>query len=775
MATDPPRCSDICAPTAAPRASVSVMDTRGHRSPEVQRHLRSYRRSARNRRHDMMEETLAEVHRLAPKLGARERRRLYKSMLASKSTFKVKPAIELIPTYDARMKAQNAKKRWEEADVFVCQKCALEETKDASQFPKIIPCGHRSLCMNCAPREKECPSCKGSIDHKLTTYLRPTREIARAHGKIMMDVKASRCKTHAANLGLLRRATLARVRDVRKQGAGQDNGIKTEAIPGDRTAKILAELGKRIGVSSTEGIKKLQHEFEQTVQLASSNDTFRAGSKKLAKLFSTLALNPHQEDIPSNSNATAMATTTPPTDDFALQEGDSRFQLPAPPLGVHAELLWGYDTSVPLDITPTNMLFKYLSNDPKIRMARFKARMIPEVKCLESTHRDAELAHRMYDNAMFTERCHQKRELLDMLNEDHALSRKRLLDMQLAKSGTPDHDFQNNLIQQDLLEEHFAAQKKEHAKTYPDGDWEMEQDRADLAKRSERMKHFALQMKVLEIYTDLICFNAMLESRHSSVERALNDSLKSCSTGVSFVVKTASKKAMTALSHLLARRCALYPEIGVAIDIEHSNLTDPDFMESVLSCPGLHALIIQNCTTIDAFLPASLTRLPTALTDLCLSRLGLRLNAQEENRLALLSALSSLKNLDLSHNNLEANTGTALADILYGGGLQQVELLDVSWNSLGATGCGAMLEALRKRQAQRGMTLNISYNCWRLGDINLKVPGSLIIADSRQPGNVYAVEMRYPIARARTPALRKKKPPKAKNKETKKKMKGRRR
>ena len=91
---------------------------------------------------------------------------------------------------------------------------------------------------------------------------------------MMVEIKSARRKTHAVGLGLLRRATLARILDVRKNRVACEIGMQANAPQVDRTAKILEKLGKGIGLTTADAIHELQLEFEQTVQLASSNDTF---------------------------------------------------------------------------------------------------------------------------------------------------------------------------------------------------------------------------------------------------------------------------------------------------------------------------------------------------------------------------------------------------------------------------------------------------------------------------------------------------------------------
>ena len=721
-----------------------------HRHPDVQKHLRSYRRYARNQREDLMKETLAEINnQIAPHMSPSERRRVYRSILASKKAFQKETPIELIPIYKERMRSLNAKRRWEELRVFVCKHCKVVETNNPKKFPKLIPCGHRSMCEECASKEKECPCCFVHIDHKLTRYLRCDKSTASQFIKIVEDIKKSDDQMHVRDLRLLRRATLARVRDMRKNGEGQ----VVASTPGDRTAKLLNTLGKHAGLSEDQ-MQTLENEFEATVRMASSKESFRDGSKKLVKLFHLLT-KPNQIDYEHEGvrSQDSHMLIEKKFDTFSLADSEMSFHTTSSHYEISAEVMWGYNIKTPIQDASIREL-PYVCSDPKIHMARFKARLVPIISKFENDFREAEMKRQEQERDYLRGMHNEKRELLEMLYEDRYATRSRLMLQGRKKMNNEEHEGLEK------VNEHFKELEKKCMSMYGES-WIKNKEKGNIVQREFRMNRFCKQMKLLEGINDILCFYDSLKHQQPFIQRILKEAMMNCKNHIKFELKVASSPDIDSLS-LLMKKCALFSRgISFGISIEYSDLQNSDVISSALSVPSLTSLKIKNCNLVngktyaDAFFPAPLKTYAPNLCSLDLSHLGLKL--KQPNRLEFVSNLKNLRELDLSHNKLESDVGVIIGRILMNG-VQLLKMLNVSWNFLGAKGCTAILDATRSVQKLRKdyMTIDISYNCWRLGELNLKVDGMCIIAESRQPGNIYDVKMRHPVARTKTPDMRRK-------------------
>ena len=131
-----------------------------------------------------------------------------------------------------------------------------------------------------------------------------------------------------------------------------------------------------------------------------------------------------------------------------------------------------------------------------------------------------------------------------------------------------------------------------------------------------------------------------------------------------------------------------------------------------------------------------------------------------------LVANGKLVHLDLSKNELTANAGRAIAQ-----GLESdvcfIEVINVSWNHLRREGVTLLLAAARKSNKSLS-SIDISYNGFRLEEVNMKMKDSNIIVvaeGTRAPGWGSYVH-RHPAPRPQTPPFKKLIVSKKKKKET---------
>ena len=754
------------------------------RHPTVQRLTRSYKRAARNERPDQMKSIHQQMSQdIAPQLTSRDRRKLWKQLLKSASKFQKRPEVVLLPTYDERKLAAAAKTNWAQGNVQICLCCSTWESDlkhcgtYGAGFLPLVPCGHKVLCQKCSEICTTCPACSKSIDHQLATFLRPQTPIVSELNEILSDIRLSR----SDNLGLVRRAALARVRDARHVKDNTNMVHRGKSIKGDRTSRILHDLGTAAvstGKLTALELKTLDSKWEKSIEKACQETTAMEGQMEMLKLFSKLSprINGSKENHNQDQNGEddeGEGERKGKDGSFTLERSDNTAWN-----ANYEGIIWHYDEHVNMkrgvskgmdegqdggnstttSNTSTESLPYVASKSGSSRMQRFKARMNPRIKLLETLQYEMEIQTRTKEHASETDVHIQKSETHRMLMEDELAHKSRYWNM--SKKQRENITTEMDL---DMIYTKFKELNKEYKKKYTKY-WFKEYQSNIIMLRGVRSAMFALKISEIQrMGASLICYQQACKDRNEGVLHDLERQLKERDELPGIDVTSLSEKHVLCIIDLLfccgrnkMRSLDLFSLSFSKIGIHTSTLLG----RSLTTICNLRTIAIQNCSSNDN----ACSHIINTIADQCkmLEELNMSHNRIKDtilfnSSLTKLVASETLRMLDLSHNRLGVLTGSAIA-----GGLQEetcrIEVINIAWNELKKDGTTAILTSLRsKTSAVR--VLNVGYNGFRRNEVDLKVSGTSIevLAEGIYNDGVVVTspyKSRYPAPRVKTPPLR---------------------
>ncbi len=736
------------------------------RSPVVKQLAGSYRRAARNVRPDQMRQIRSSINdTIASRMSARDRRRMYADLAAAKKKYHQKPKVELKMTYAERQAWLAAKTNWKQVDARRCQVCGVGED-DVGQdghFEPTVPCGHRCVCKSCYVVTPKCPSCQCTIDHALSSFLRPQEDQATEFIKIMSKMRRGR----SSDLSKLRRATLARIRDAREPPqiiqmsadntgrASADDGnadpihadpINADAtgaptpasapplssapspppscpkVPvhgvaraGDRTSQILHDLGAGAlssGAITSERAAGLEDELEETIRVASSADTAAEGQVRVLALFSKLS--PRQASLAelaaTRAAATGTATTTAAAAAVTTPRSADVFTLHCPDNSAwasptkHSNATWLYDATTPPDGWPADHL-PYANTSAQAEMARFRGRLRPRVAAAETAHRAAEARFRQAEEVTLREEVDRKRELEEMLEEDYFAAKDAFWRQSLAarEEGFDGHG------QEDVIDDNFARLRRALGKIFVDG-WQAQRRAQVRRARRKRSRMFALlQVEAERLSELLVLYRTACQARSEAPLRHLERTMSHAPTLQRLHVRQLSDAHVLCVADLLSA-CGEMALMGLTdVEVTLSKLTDAGARRlagTLAALPSLSRLAIVHCQVAPAFCNSTARMLAVVggcrnLMELTLTHGGMKDSAEAARGLETAMAGGVLRRVDLSHNALGAVTAQAIGNGASHPGCR-VETVDVAWNQIGAKGVAVMLKALKARAKTLG-------------------------------------------------------------------------
>ena len=706
--------------------------------------LASYKRHARNERKDLMQEVLQTINQdIAPKLSASERRKLWKVMSSHKTKFAKQTEVVLLPTWTERRAAKAAKSNWAQVKELVCVECGVSQSDRTScgsygsGFLPLVPCGHLALCEKCSDVCSYCPSCHASIDHAMKQFLRPRTPVVSELNEIMGSIRRGR----SVNLSLVRRASLARVRDARHVAGGTgvasvESGKRTK---GDRTSKILFDLGTACKMSPAR-IKNLDTKLEHSISKACHAETSAEGTKEMLQLFSQLI--PSKADVVVSKHNQTTQSDSKREDMFCLTRKDNTSWVP-PRKGL--QVVWNYDEHVPIDDATTQL--PYVAQNGHARMERFRGVMNPRIIAMEMHQLRHEKKIRKIENRELLDDHLIKIEIRNMIDEDHVGQISRYWNKSVAErenilDGTSGSEGQDL----DSIDEMFEAINRNYKHRYKKG-WDQKQRSSMMLLRGARSAQFAVRMSELQrISTMLLCYQKSCKDRNVGVLRELEHRMAVSDRLTCIRASQVSVDHVECLTDLLFSCGNVGHESMERFDLSFAMLNvsgTKRLAASLVQLSHLRRLSIKNCQSNDDAVP----RLIEVIQDQCpmLTEIDMSHNKMSEpsssnkcflNSLTKLIAGGTLQHLCLSHNNLGPNTGIAI-----GHGIVQdtsnIQYIDVSWNNLQREGVSSILYAAAGSAAGRGggggggggvdassvksrlQHLNVGYNGFRLEEIRM--------------------------------------------------------
>ena len=766
----------------------------------VQHSLGTYRRACRNERGDQMKHMREHMTKvIAPKMTSRDRRKLWKSLSASKSKFKRKPKIVLQPTWAEKKAFEAAKTNWAQADVLTCLCCGvLESNHDGnygSGFLPLVPCGHCVLCQHCADVCKRCPSCHNTIDHAFSKFLRPQTPQIKEMNSIMNDIRGARSN----NLGLVRRASLARIRDARhvgSTGGGSNKAMLARGKPvkGDRTSRILFDLGSAAvstGKMSPSDLENLDAVWEASVDKACHEASALEGQTEMLRLFNQLSPRVHddagagaqgagaqgagaQDAGAQDAGAQDAGATHPDSDAFCLERKDNTSWIdPRKGMQVvwmydeHAVILGQHDDNNNNSNRENKELLPYVAEKGHARMERFRHRMNPRIQALEREQFELEVVVRSTERVAEDDVKKQKNEVEQMMSEDHVSHLVRYWSYSLTEreSGRVCPDI-------DVIDDLYNERRRNFVSRYKKN-WFNEYQKKSLIQRGVRSALFALRMSELaRMGAMLLCYQKSCREKNVGVLRDLDRQMSEEETLPCIRASQISSQHVLCISELLTCCGSVGASTLKQVSLSFSRLEPLGaraLAKSVTTLSHLHTLAVHNCQSMDN----ASSILIEVIADRCpvLEQLNLSNNKMADtlamnSSLTKLFANGKLVHLDLSKNELTANAGRAIAQ-----GLESdvcfIEVINVSWNHLRREGVTLLLAAARKSNKSLS-SIDISYNGFRLEEVNMKMKDSNIIVvaeGTRAPGWGSYVH-RHPAPRPQTPPFKKLIVSKKKKKET---------
>ena len=686
---------------------------------------------------------------IAPKLSASERRKLWKVMSSSKTKFAKQTEVVLLPTWTERRAAKAAKSNWAQVNELFCLECGVPQSDRTScgsygsGFLPLVPCGHLALCEKCSDVCSYCPSCHASIDHAMKQFLRPRTPVVSELNEIMGAIRRGR----SVNLSLVRRASLARVRDARHVtgGAGGTGGTAGVHVPksgkrtkGDRTSKILFDLGTACKMSPAQ-INHLDTKLEHSINKACHAETSAEGTKEMLQLFSQLIPSKSKADVDriSKHNQTTQLDSKR-EDMFCLTRKDNTSWVP-PRKGL--QVVWNYDEHVPIDDATTQL--PYVAQNGHARMERFRGVMNPRIIAMEMQQLCHEKKLRKIENRALLDDHLVKKEIRKMIDEDRVGQISRYWNKSVAErenildgtSGSEGKDL-------DSIDEMFEAINRNYKHRYKKG-WDQKKMSSVMLRRGSRSADFALRMSELQrISTMLLCYQKSCKDRNVGVLRELEHRMAVSDRLTCIRASQVSVDHVECLTDLLFSCGNVGHESMERFDLSFAMLNvsgTKRLAASLVQLSHLRILSIKNCQSNDDAIPG----LIEVIQDQCpmLTEIDLSHNKMSEpspstncflNSLTKLIAGGTLQQLCLSHNNLGPNTGIAI-----GHGVVQdtsnIQYIDVSWNNLQREGVSSLLYAAAGSAAGGGgggggvdvsvksrlQHLNVGYNGFRLEDIRM--------------------------------------------------------
>jgi hypothetical protein len=676
-----------------------------------QRLVNKYSRAVRTRRPDLMKQNLSKLRKVAIDLSPTERRKLFKTLASKRTKFHCAPDVKLLPTWKEREAMKAAKTNWADQDKVFCLNCGVEELdQDACRhgtkaFLPIIPCGHRVLCFKCARQVLECPCCKTAIDHAMKAYLRPQTPVVNELNVIMGSIRRGR----TVNLSLIRRASLARVRDARH--IGDDEGQFGKRTIGDRTSHILKDLGTAVNMSSTE-IEKLDLNLEDSICKASQTKTSKEGQEELLHFFSQLVPSTEGNNKNLNSN----------DDMFCLTRKDNTSWSRS-----LSQVIWNYDEQ---DINDSTTKLPYFLNDGDAVMQRFRALFNPRILAkeneqllLEKVIRKEEIQQKKDDHII-------KREVQNMIYEDHVSHIARYWNKSVTEREKILDGVTDAGMDLDKIDELFVSIKSSFKKKYKKG-WFEEVEHLLFMKRAARSAKYCLaQSELQRIMSMLLCYQKSCKDKNVSILGTLEREMLECDRLNCISASQVSCLHVECLTDLIITCGNVGHESMEKFELNFAKLNiavAKRMAQSLKKLSHLKILSVQNCQSNDnaclQFIE-SMTKCPN-LTELNLSCNKLSESGKSSKAskrflecLTLIIA-GGLKTLILSRNELGINTGFAIANGINNSN-SIIQKIDLSWNSLQKDGILAILNAVSCRGSTNTQTLeilDIRFNEYRMNEI----------------------------------------------------------
>ena len=746
--------------------------------PIVQRLTGSYRRACRNDRQDTMNSLRDSINEdIAPKMTSRDRRKLWKSLSNSATKFKKKPNVVLQPTWEEQKKLDAAKTNWSQACVQCCLVCGVFETEIekcgayGSGFLPLVPCGHRVMCQTCSEVVQSCPSCLQSIDHAMSKFLRPQTPVVYQLNDILSDIRSSR----SDNLGLVRRAALARVRDARHITDNTSPILaRGKPVKGDRTSRILHDLGTAAGINKNQ-LQQLDIKWEASIEKACHESTASEGQNEMLRLFAklsprittttttkTITTAVHAEGVQHNADEVDSEIVE---DMFTLQRSDNTAWT-HPRKGIH--LIWHYDehTQTLEDKSITYDELPYVAQHGPSRMQRFKGKMNPRVNAIEVSQILLEKRMRTKEEDSKSNVHLQREELKRMMTEDKISHLSRYWSKSLAER----ENMGSEGMDLGTIEEQFRALTRNYKKAYARG-WFKEYEEQILRHRGARSAVFALRMaEIQRLGACLVSYQKSCKERSVGMLGELERIMAKAANMPCIRASSVSEKHVLCLIDLLNTSSSVDLKVEIFI-LSFSRLnpfSSAQLGNAFIELCHLRHISIQNCQSKDNAVCVVLE----IIADKCLQLEELDLShnkmcdtKQMNASLTELVASKTLRKLDLSHNALRENTGVAIAEGLKNHSCH-IEVINISWNALRKEGSKAILTVLRQKSnesnnntgtctADRFKTLDISYNGFRLDEVNIKLQSSCkVLAEGTRAPGWGEYESRFPAPRVQTPPLR---------------------